>query len=345
MIRSRRSSISAGIRLALGAGVAATLPFVVVPGPADAAPTFDLVFSAPAQSTAVRTEPMTSFRFAVGPFALGSIAALLAEGPLQQTAFKIDAPGQSTLQLIRPLRDQIAAAGFTVIYECETQSCGGFDFRYGTEVIAEPDMHIDLGDFRYLAATRSAGAGDEILSLMVSKSPDHGFVQLTQVGNFAKAAPALTAATKTPDLLAAPLAPTAPVAVVAAGEPAGKVAARLDQGLAVALDDLVFSSGSSALAQGDYPSLQDLAAWLRANPQKTVMLVGHTDASGGAAANLMLSKLRAQNVRQRLIADFNVPTAQIAADGAGSLSPRDTNATDIGRQKNRRVEVMITSTP
>ena len=324
---------------------AAAVAVAVWPSSVAATPMLDLAFSAPAQSTAVLAQPMTSYRFAIGPFARGNIAAVVAEGPLSQTAFKIDAPGQSTLQLLQPLRDQIVAAGFTVIYECETQTCGGFDFRFGTEVIAEPEMHIDLGDFRYLAAKRKGDAGDEVLSLMISRSPDHGFVQLTQVGGFAKPAPVLTAATKTPDLVAPPVAVAAPVTAVAVVQSAGALGTRLDQGLPLVLEDLVFPSGSSALEKGDYTSLQELATWLNADANKNVIVVGHTDASGGVAANLSLSKLRAQSVRQRLMADYGVRAAQIAAEGAGSLSPRATNATDIGRQKNRRVEVMITSTP
>ena len=333
------------VRLVLVAALAGGLMFAVGPAPARAAPVLDLSFSVPARSTAERSEQMTSHRFAIGPFALGRIATLTAEGPFKQTAFKVDAPGQSTLQLMQPLRDQITAAGFTVIYECETQSCGGFDFRYGTSVIAEPDMHIDLGDFRYLTAKRSGDAGDEILSLMVSRSPDHGFAQLTQVGGLAMPAPAVTAATKTPDLVAAPLAVVAPVLPEIPAAPDGAIAAALDQGLPLVLEDLVFASGSASLATGDFASLRELAAWLKANPQKTAMIVGHTDASGGIAANLSLSKLRAQSVRRRLMADYDVAAAQIAAEGAGSLSPRHTNDTDIGRQKNRRVEVMTTSTP
>ena len=330
---------------AQGLACAGLALLVAAPGFAQTASRFDPTFPAPAQVTATRAEPLTSYRFAVGPFARAAIATVLAEGPLQQTAFKIDAAGQSTLQLIQPLRTQLSAAGFSVIYECETLTCGGFDFRYGTQVMAEPDMHVDLGDFRYLAATRSGDAGKEVLSLLVSRSPDHGFVQLTQVGGFAKPAPALTEATRSPELGTATLTIAAPVLAGVPVDPLGPVGATLDQSLPLVLEDLVFPSGSSALAAGEYASLRELAAWLSANPQKTVMVVGHTDATGGVAANLSLSKLRAQSVRQRLLADFKVPAAQIAANGAGSLSPRDTNATDAGRQKNRRVEVMITSTP
>lgn len=308
-----------------------------------AAPVFDLTFVAPAQPTSRRTEPMTSYRFAVGPFALGRIATLIAEGPLLQTAFKIDAPDQSTLQLLLPLRDQIMAAGFTVIYECETQACGGFDFRFGTEVIAEPDMHVDLGDFRYLAARRDGPEGPEYVNLMVSKSADDGFVQLSRIGGVAVPAPALV------DASPAPVVPKPEVAVVAAPViaadlVAGDLVAGLGGGHSVALEDLVFASGSAVLAEGDYASLAELAVWLRANPASKVTLVGHTDASGGLAANIALSRKRAQSVRARLLAVFDLPPGQIAAEGVGYLAPRDNNATPEGKQRNRRVEVMITST-
>ena len=123
------------------------------------------------------------------------------------------------------------------------------------------------------------------------------------------------------------------------------MAARLASGQPVVLEDLVFPSGSSELAQGDYPALRALAGWLRDDPARKALLVGHTDASGSQAANLRLSKARAESVRQWLIATLSVDAAQVTADGAGFLSPRASNATEDGRRQNRRVEVIATSTP
>jgi OOP family OmpA-OmpF porin len=56
-----------------------------------------------------------------------------------------------------------------------------------------------------------------------------------------------------------------------------------------------------------------------------------------------LSKLRAEAVRQVLLARFDVAGAQVVAEGAGPLAPRASNATEDGRRKNRRVEAVITT--
>ena len=212
-----------------------------------AAAPLDLAFPAPAETTASRIEAMTSFRLPVGPFQQGEMTTAMAEGPLAQSAFRIASADLSTLQLMQPLRLQIAKAGFEVIYECETQACGGFDFRYGTDVLPEPDMHIDLGDFRYLAAERSGAQGKEYLSLVVSRSPQDGFVQLTRVGQFALPQPTLTASTKSPLRPAGQQALALPVKTTASPIRAGALGAALEQGGAAVLEDLVFASGSSVL--------------------------------------------------------------------------------------------------
>lgn len=311
---------------------------------AQAAPQLKLQFPGPSETTLQRTEALASFRLAVGPYQSGEIATELTEGALDQTAWRIAVPGSSTLEMIQTLRAQIASAGFKVIFECETEACGGYDFRYGTEVVAEPDMHVDLGDFRYLAAERIGPNGKEYLGLVVSRSPENGFVQLTQIGGEASGgfkAPADTSVPAVPSAFA--LKPV--IAADAAPKVMTDLDKTLDLGQSLVLEDLVFGSGSSTLSDGTYASLTALAGWLQANPTKTVTLVGHTDASGGLASNIALSKKRAASVRQNLIAQYGVAAGQVSANGIGPLAPRSSNLTPDGQQQNRRVEVVLTSTP
>ena len=123
----------------------------------------------------------------------------------------------------------------------------------------------------------------------------------------------------------------------------------LGEGLAkrgsVALDDLIFASSAADLEAGEYASLEALAAFLRANPDSKVVLVGHTDASGGLEGNIALSRERAASVRAAMINSYDIPSDQISANGVGYLAPRDNNLTDQGRTRNRRVEVMLLVNP
>lgn len=296
-----------------------------------------------ATHAADRSETLTSYALPTGPYSDGHIPSLRVEGAMTQTAWRIDTPGLSTLEILAPLRSQLLDEGFATLFECGTFDCGGFDFRYNTSILPEPEMHVDLGDFRFLSAQR----GDEAVSLVVSRSSSAGFVQMIHIGGTAGTPPVLTASTKAGGA-AQPLAVSPPIVDAAEKFPSEggptQIGTRLLAGGSVALDDLIFASGTSSLSEGAYQSLAELAAWLLENPDLRVALVGHTDASGGLEGNIALSRKRAQSVRQRLITNHAIPAAQIEAEGVGYLSPRASNLTDDGRQKNRRVEVIMTST-
>lgn len=288
----------------------------------------DLALPAMAEKTAERSDAFGSVRLPSGPFAAGTLPSQLADGPLSIAAYRFVLEDSSTAKVMHDLQDQIAAAGYQPVFSCETDVCGGYDFRYGTEVLAEPDMHVNLADFRYLLAKTGTG---NLLSLLVSRSGNVGFVQVTQLGGLAAVVPRPAApATQAKPKDSAPV-PTDLVAGLEAANP-------------VVLEDLVFASGAAVLTAGSYDSLAKLAAWLQADPARKVVLVGHTDASGSLQANIALSQARAESVRQALLADPTVSPDQVVAEGIGPLAPRDSNLTEAGRQKNRRVEVIVTST-
>jgi OOP family OmpA-OmpF porin len=307
-----------------------------------------LELPAPVLAEEARTALPGSYPLPLGPFDGAAVPVRLIEGAVDQRAYRLDAPDLTTLAVLAPLRDQIRAAGFEVIFECEARTCGGFDFRYGTDILPEPDMHVDLGDFRFLSALR----GDEAVSLLVSRSDLSAFVQITRV---TAAPPAPEAAPEAvPGAAPEPGGGDAPPAVIdldraaprstLEGGSASPIAAALDTVGTAVLDDLVFASGAASLAEGDYASLAALAAWLEANPAATIALVGHTDASGSLAANIALSERRAEAVAETLIDLYGVERARVLSEGVGFLAPIATNQTEEGRQKNRRVEVVVTST-
>lgn len=254
------------------------------------------------------------------------------EGRVARRAWRLRGTGMSSYQILVNLRQQLLDAGYEVVFECEDRTCGGFDFRFGTEVINEPEMHVDLGDYRFLSAVKPGTA--EVVTLMVSRSASAGFIQVIEVGET--------------DVVPAPAPPMASTKA----EPGTAMPAVLTEDIGSAMEkvgrfilgDLVFATGSADLGPGDYGSLAELAGYLNSHPEKRVALVGHTDAEGSLGGNISLSKRRAASVKDRLVNDFGVSPGQLEAEGIGYLAPIASNQTDDGRTRNRRVEAILVST-
>ena len=281
-----------------------------------------------AEETAAISSAAETYRLPVGPWTESGFDRLVLEGPRRDRAWRLPASAQTTTQILAQLRTQIAAEGYEVLFECETDACGGFDFRYESDFLPEPAMHVDLGDFRFLSARK----GKDHLAVMVSRSSESGFVQVTEVSEGIVGGAIATR--------------PAPESIAdAPAVPASALTAELMAQGHVALDDLAFESGADALGTAEFASLKSLAEFLRAAPQARVTLVGHTDLEGSLAGNVALSKRRAASVRQRLIEAHGIAPEQISAEGAGWLAPRASNLTAEGRMRNRRVEVMLTAAP
>jgi len=88
------------------------------------------------------------------------------------------------------------------------------------------------------------------------------------------------------------------------------------------------------------PTLDKVAGVLNRYPNSIVHVVGHTDSVGSDAYNQRLSEQRAQAVIDYL-ASVGVARDRLRAEGRGETEPRDTNATEAGRQLNRRVELYV----
>lgn len=293
-------------------------------------PAQTLEFPSNASLQREEVSPLDSYAMPIERWKNGILPTETVEGALTQQAWRIDARSLTTLQLLRPLREQLRNARYQIMFECQTDECGGFDFRFGTRTLPPPEMQINLGDFRYLAAWRFGDDGAEYVSLFVSRTDVAGYVQVTVV------------APPKDDAIA--FASTSAPTVRGIGSFDGELSLQMANVGRAVLDDLTFETGSSQLGIGPFGSLQALADYLESAPNQTVALVGHTDSAGSLDANIALSKRRAASVLERLVSDYGVNRRQLAAEGMGYLAPLATNLTDEGRDANRRVEVIITST-
>jgi outer membrane protein OmpA-like peptidoglycan-associated protein len=84
--------------------------------------------------------------------------------------------------------------------------------------------------------------------------------------------------------------------------------------------------------------LDSIAKVLLSSPSNRVEISGHTDDAGTPADNMRISSLRAEAVRNYLVAK-GVPFRQMVARGYGSTMPRTPDTTPRGRALNRRVEI------
>jgi outer membrane protein OmpA-like peptidoglycan-associated protein len=117
-------------------------------------------------------------------------------------------------------------------------------------------------------------------------------------------------------------------------------AERTSRGMVVTLEDVLFEVNGAALQPGAQAELLRLADYLNRNPDRKIMIEGHTDNTGGSDYNLQLSQLRAQSVDSYLVSS-GVPPERIRAIGYGETRPEAPNDSATGRQQNRRVEIVI----
>jgi outer membrane protein OmpA-like peptidoglycan-associated protein len=142
--------------------------------------------------------------------------------------------------------------------------------------------------------------------------------------------------------------------LAAAAEAARARAAKLQQeltdlqakqtarGMVLTLGDVLFDTGRAELKAGAFSTADRLATFLRQNPERTVAIEGHTDSVGSDSFNQSLSERRAQAVRVALTSR-GIDSGRVTAAGMGEAKPVANNATAEGRQRNRRMEVVISN--
>ncbi len=272
----------------------------------------------------------------IAPFADETVPVLALDGAVRKQAWQL--PGQSLtpFQVLAPLVEQLKGDGYSDAFSCEGDRCGGFDFRFGIDVLPAPDMFVNLRDFLFTTLLRGPeGQPDGAVLLLASAAQGVTYLQVVEVSQADGFA--LNVVSSNP-------APTTPPAQISDARPAepGSIDDLLVRG-AFILEDLAFDTGATTLGTGPFQTLDDLSNFLLSNPDQRVALVGHTDSVGSLDGNIRISKQRAQAVRKRLVEEYGIPEQQLDAEGMGYLAPRASNLTPEGRETNRRVEVIVLS--
>jgi outer membrane protein OmpA-like peptidoglycan-associated protein len=105
--------------------------------------------------------------------------------------------------------------------------------------------------------------------------------------------------------------------------------------------DVLFDFDKADIRSDAAKALGQLATLIRAYPSGSATLDGHTDSKGDDAYNQRLSERRAEAVKRWLVDREGIEASRLAPRGLGERRPVASNDDDAGRQRNRRVEVVI----
>jgi outer membrane protein OmpA-like peptidoglycan-associated protein len=107
------------------------------------------------------------------------------------------------------------------------------------------------------------------------------------------------------------------------------------------LTGLTFDSGQSQIKPESFDLLAKVEKAIDVFPRSELIIEGHTDSFGGDDSNQKLSQERAESVQQYMINAMRIPTYRLIATGYGETRPVASNETESGRERNRRIDIVI----
>lgn len=235
-----------------------------------------------------------------GPTVEGKVTRLIYGNPAQR----------SPLEIFRNYQSALAQAGMETLFQCGGAQCGptfstsAWNRYNGVMAFSGKDSH-------YLAGKLKTANAETFVALMVGK-------QRTQIDIVARKAMDAGLVTVNAEALAAGLAREGKVSIYG----------------------IYFDTGKAVLKTESQPTLDEIAQLLKQKPELKLYIVGHTDNTGTFATNMQLSNDRAAAVVAALTNEYAIAATRLAAHGVGPLAPAATNASEDGRGKNRRVELV-----
>lgn len=117
-------------------------------------------------------------------------------------------------------------------------------------------------------------------------------------------------------------------------------ATQTDRGIVLTLGDVLFDLNKATLKPGSQQKIAKVANFMNEYPEKNVVIEGHTDSTGENDYNHTLSAKRASTVKMALVMR-GVEASRVVSRGLGETVPIASNDNLIGRQQNRRVEIIF----
>jgi len=272
--------------------------------------------------TAQSVKDFDEFTLITGPVAKeGQVdSGRTLEGRITMTTYEIPKE-RSTLEVFRNYEKKLSDTGFEVLYECSDRDCGGRNFN----LTAVPYSHGFGGNEngqRYLAGVLAEPGTTIFVSLYIAKNYSGG------------------GETKDRVYVRLVLVEVEPMTTELVTVDAEEMQQEISESGHVALYGIHFAFDSAEILPESQSALEEIAKLMTENPALSLLVVGHTDNVGTFDYNFDLSKRRAAEVRAALIGNFGIAADRLEAHGVAFLSPIAPNASEDGRARNRRVELV-----
>jgi outer membrane protein OmpA-like peptidoglycan-associated protein len=250
------------------------------------------------------TGKAVGYKFEKSQHVEGKITTITYENP----------KGRSLLEVYRNYDDALKGAGIQPLFACTNAECGD---GYGpVDVECSPQWGTPART-RHFTGKLARAEGDVYVSLHVHApdTPEWVYTILTVVE-------------------------TKPMDTGLVKVDAGALMNDITRTGHASVYGVYFDTGKSDIKAESAAALAEIAKLLGRDATLKLHVVGHTDSTGALAANIDLSRRRAQAVVAALTTTHKIAADRLRADGVGPLAPVAANATEEGRAKNRRVELV-----
>jgi outer membrane protein OmpA-like peptidoglycan-associated protein len=225
-------------------------------------------------------------------------------------------PKSSVIEIGRMFDQKLRDAGFEIVYDCRDGDCG----QGGRKTNGDWwDMTYQR---RFIVAKLDRPEGDLwVCAHVQAKGPN-------------------VPGTHDVDVVEAKPEPQ-PEKIVADETDAGWLEHELVESGHVAVRGIGFDPKKLTVLGSSSPTLNAIAQLFARDPQRKLLVVVHTDASGDLKASVQRSRREAAAIVTDLVKKHGVPQARIVGEGVGALAPLATSATPEGRTLNQRVELVL----
>lgn len=229
------------------------------------------------------------------------------DGTVTRIAY-VNPQGRSAFEIYKNYEDALKKSGFETLWTCAARECGQTMHWNALNGLTGSGA---VGDIRYL--TVRGKVNNRPVTIALAAGGTHTRVHVIEGKEMDSGL------------------------VVAS---AAEMAEGIERDGHIAVHAIYFDTGKATLKSESAPALEQIAELMRSKASLRLILVGHTDNTGGLEMNMKLSSERAASVSAALSGTYKIDPGRLRAHGVGPLAPVASNRTEEGKAKNRRVDLV-----